>query len=255
MLLTTLAWFDIIRVIMEKEYLKDTQRGGFWGSQACQAPFVALMTNLKKDGFFIEIGSNDPIHINNTYKLEKVFGWKGLMFELKKERFEKSYSEHRSSQAIWGDATKHNYKKIFEEHNVPKVVDYLQLDIDPAHVTLEALNNLNENIMDDYKFSVVTYEHDFAHTGNPIHRLESREIFEARGYSPVFKDVANNQTHWVFEDWYVHPDLVDMEIVEKLQFKNKDLYQNTPNEQTKPSNYGHLLNDKVIIAQEIDFVL
>lgn len=240
---------------MEKEYFKNTQRGGFWGSQACQAPFVALMTSLKKHGFFIEIGSNHPIEINNTYKLEKVFGWKGLMFELQKEKFKKLYAEHRSSQPIWGDATIHNYKEIFEKHNVPKVVDYLQLDIDPSHVTLKALNNLNESVMDDYKFSVVTYEHDFSQTGDPTPRLKSREIFEDRGYFPVFKDVANNKVHCVFEDWYVHPDLVDMEIVEKLQFKNKNLYQNTPNEQVKPNNYGHLLNDKAIVAQEIDFIL
>ena len=43
--------------------------------------------------------------------------------------------------------------------------------------------------------------------------------------------------------------------LEKLQFKNKNLYQNTPNEQVKRNNYGHLLNDKVIVAQEIDFIL
>jgi len=40
--------------------------------QAGQDKFVCLINNFKKDGYFIEIGSNDPIQHNNSYVLEKI---------------------------------------------------------------------------------------------------------------------------------------------------------------------------------------
>ena len=39
-------------------------------SQASQDIFVRALTNNKKNGTFLEIGSNDPITHNNTYVLE-----------------------------------------------------------------------------------------------------------------------------------------------------------------------------------------
>ena len=49
----------------------------FYG-QAEQDKFVLNMLNNKENGYFLEIGSNDPIHINNTYILEKDYNWKGI---------------------------------------------------------------------------------------------------------------------------------------------------------------------------------
>ena len=34
-------------------------------SQACQDKFIVNVLKEKRDGFFLEIGSNDPIVINN----------------------------------------------------------------------------------------------------------------------------------------------------------------------------------------------
>ena len=39
--------------------------------QAEQDKFVLNMLKNKKNGFFLEIGSNHPININNSYILEK----------------------------------------------------------------------------------------------------------------------------------------------------------------------------------------
>ena len=39
--------------------------------QAQQDKFVLNVLNEKKNGYFLEIGSNHPININNTYLLEK----------------------------------------------------------------------------------------------------------------------------------------------------------------------------------------
>ena len=59
-------------------------------SQACQDKFIVNVLKGKRDGFFLEIGSNDPIVINNTYTLEKNYGWKGIMVEFS-PTFEASY--------------------------------------------------------------------------------------------------------------------------------------------------------------------
>ena len=39
-------------------------------SQAAQDLFVLKVLNYRSNGIFLEIGSNDPIRINNTYLLE-----------------------------------------------------------------------------------------------------------------------------------------------------------------------------------------
>jgi phosphoglycerate kinase len=46
---------------------------------------------------------------------------------------------------------------------------------------------------------------------------KSREILINRGYIGVFYDIHNIDPKYPFEDWYVHPDLVDNEIINKCK--------------------------------------
>ena len=46
-----------------------------------QDKFVLNILNFKKKGFFIELGSGDPIKSNNTYILEKKYDWNGIMID------------------------------------------------------------------------------------------------------------------------------------------------------------------------------
>ena len=69
------------------------------------------------------------------------------------------------------------------------------------------------NIFNKYKFATVTIEHDI-YTGNYFDtRRISRDIFIKNGYILVFQDVKVNfeNKDVPFEDWYVHPDLVDID--------------------------------------------
>ena len=50
-------------------------------SQASQDIFVRILTNNKTNGTFLEIGSNHPININNSFLLETKYAWKGIMVE------------------------------------------------------------------------------------------------------------------------------------------------------------------------------
>ena len=48
-------------------------------------------------------------------------------------------------------------------------------------------------------------------------------IFKRKGYQRVFSDVSNEGNP--YEDWYVHPELVDMKHIGLLIEKNKDNYE------------------------------
>ena len=77
-------------------------------------------------------------------------------------KFLKSYKNHRpNSIHIINDATKINYKELFETNNVPKNIDYLQLDLEPTNnSTLFTLIKLNDEVFDNHKFATITFEHD-----------------------------------------------------------------------------------------------
>ena len=189
-------------------------------SQACQDLFVLQMLNYKRDGSFLEIGSNHPIIHNNTYMLESMYNWKGIMIEYD-GTFEQSYKIHRPLSIYKiSDARIINYKNVLDINNYPTNMDYLQIDLDVNNKsTLDTLTLLNNSVFDKYKFATITFEHDI-YSGNYFNTQEiSRQIFMDRGYTLLFPNVS---VYWEgsfkpFEDWYVHPDLVDINIINKFK--------------------------------------
>ena len=210
--------------------------------QANQDKFVLNILKEKKNGYFIEIGSNHPINISNTYLLEKQYDWKGIMIEYDSS-FLGLYKLHRpNSIHIINDATKVDYKNIFENNNMPLSFDYLQIDLEANNgSTIKTLQKLDNEIFDTYKFATVTFEHDIYHTNFDNTRLQSRDIFKKRGYICVFEDI-NNQGANPYEDWYVHPDLVDMNYVNNLIEINKKNYVN------------HHITEKTINWEHIQYI-
>jgi hypothetical protein len=184
-------------------------------SQAGQDFFVLKCLNYKKNGFFLELGGGNPIIMSNTYDLEKNYNWKGIIIEYNEE-YRQSYNECRKSMCIIKDATKINYKKLFEDNNVPLNIDYLQIDLEVTNKsTLDALQKLDLEVMDRYKFAVITFEHDIYRGDYFNTRNISREIFSRRGYIRVFSDVTHSSIS--FEDWYIHPDLVDNNYINNIK--------------------------------------
>lgn len=190
-------------------------------SQAGQDLFVINVLKGKKDGYYIEIGSNCPnSYSNNTFVLEKYYHWKGLMVEYDKS-FENAYKINRpNSYYIINDARLINYYEFLKEKKFPYHIDYLQIDLDVNNrSTLDTLILLDKTVFDEYKFATITFEHDI-YTGDYFNtRLLSREIFSKRGYILIFPDIKVyvNNNYYPFEDWYVHPDLVDMNYVNKIK--------------------------------------
>ena len=191
--------------------------------QAGQDKFVLNILKNKVRGFFLEIGSNHPININNSYLLETKYDWKGIMVEFNAS-FLPLYKTHRpNSIHVIDDATKIDYKALLETNNAPVNMDYLQIDLEVNNgSTIWTLQKLDQEILDLYKFATVTFEHDIYHTNFENTRIKSREIFLKHGYILLFPDINNEGLP--YEDWYVHPDLVDMNYINRLIENNQMNY-------------------------------
>jgi hypothetical protein len=193
-------------------------------SQAGQDLFVNETLNSKKNGYFLEIGSNDYKMHNNTYFLEKILNWKGIMVEYD-GNFLNNYKKYRSNSIhIIQDATKVNYLKLLIDNKVPKDIDYLQIDLDVDNrSTLTTLEIFDKEIFDKYKFATITFETDIYRGNFYDTRESSRAIFEKHGYKLVYPDVNityQGKLLGPFEDWWVHPDLVNTDkLIEKIDYK------------------------------------
>ncbi|CAN2171009.1 hypothetical protein MCEGKSH29_00055 [Candidatus Nanopelagicaceae bacterium] len=180
-------------------------------SEASQDLFVVRMTQSKKQGTYIEIGSGHPINSNNSYLLESEYGWRGVSVELSTGLVQE-FRAVRSNPVVNSDATLLDYSTLFKEYKLPKEIDYLQIDIDPALQSLETLRGIP---FQEYKFSVITFEHDRYRASRKIAK-ESRNILHGFGYNLVVKNLTLD-TLKPFEDWWVHPDLVPKKISAKFQ--------------------------------------
>lgn len=182
-------------------------------SQAFQDMFVLSILNGKKNGTYVEIGGDHGVIISNTYLLETEFDWNGVSFEIDQEKVD-GYNSLRKNKCICADAITFDYQSFFEEKKFPKQIEYLQVDIEPAWQTLNALKALP---LDDYRFSVITYETDIYQDGPDVAE-ESREILQSHGYELVVKNVSNCGN--AFEDWYVDSTVVSKDIIKKIKVKS-----------------------------------
>lgn len=180
-------------------------------SQSWQDIFILTVLNGKQNGTYIEIGAQHSSIKNNTYLLEKMYGWTGFSIEINPIHKE-DWETNRSNPLILADATTLDYSKLIEEHKLPNTIDYLQLDVEPADVTFSVLERIPLN---DYRFNVITYEHDLYAGGNGAKlQKESRNIFKNAGYKMVVGNVCNSPGK-PFEDWWVSEELIDrLEILE-----------------------------------------
>lgn len=179
-------------------------------SQAFQDMFVLTMLDGKRNGTYVEIGGDHGIVISNTYLLEEEFGWTGVAFEIEEDRAN-GYNSLRNNECICTDALTVNFSKTFSDKKFPKQIDYLQLDIDPASQTLKCLKNIP---LDEYRFSVITFETDIYRDGEDIAE-ESRKIFLNHGYELIAKNVSNRGVP--FEDWYVDPNVVRRDLIDLMK--------------------------------------
>lgn len=144
-----------------------------------QDEFVLNILGHKSGGYFIDIGCYFPKQYNNSYAMETI-GWNGLAFDIIEHQ---EFSKERKCKLILGDATLHDYDKIFLQEDVPKIIDYLSLDIDDG--TLEVLKRIP---FINFEYKTITIEHDYYRLEDKL-RKEQREILGNYGYYLLFSDV------------------------------------------------------------------
>lgn len=187
-------------------------------SQAGQDLFVLAVLKGKTNGTYFEIGTNDPLTSSNTYLLETGFEWRGCGVDIQPVLVEK-YRQYRKNPVVLGDATTINVTETLSWAGILDThIDYLSIDCEPAATTYQALCNIP---LDRMKFSVITYEHDAYLAGETWLHL-SREHLRRNGYVLVVSKLAVTRTAY-FEDWWVHPELVDMDYVRQLVADNDDI--------------------------------
>ena len=187
-------------------------------SQVLQDIFVLSVLDGKNNGTFLEIGGAKPFDRNNTALLEEKFNWRGVSIELD-ETFVKEYTKERPETKVLNqNALDINYEKLLNENFQETTIDYLQLDIEPARNTYECMLKIP---FDKYKFAVITYEHDYYIDVTRSYRQKSRDFLKSKGYVLVVNDISPDGIS-SFEDWWVHPDLVDEKIINIMKDKNED---------------------------------
>ncbi|GAL69061.1 FkbM family methyltransferase [Jejuia pallidilutea] len=200
-------------------------------SQIKQDLFVLAELGFKSDGFFVEFGATDGVSMSNSFLLEKEFNWNGILAEpgkcwhkaLEKNRsvaiekdcvwyktgetlkFQEADSSTLSTIAGFGDTDQHSktrdkakeytvttisFNDLLSKYNAPNIIDYLSIDTEGSEfVILESLN------FDDYKFRVITVEHNYTNL-----RYNIFNLLTSKGYKRVHKN------HSLFDDWYVLED-------------------------------------------------
>lgn len=194
-------------------------------SQSWQDLFVLSMLDGKKNGLYLEVGAQVPVENNNTYLLHHLFGWNGMSIEIDPVHFYAWSQQRPNSNLVIADALAVDYHEAFQKwYGSNHQLDYLQLDIDPSINTLKVLQKLP---LDDYRFSVITFETD-AYTNDLTAQIESRKILSAYGYELVcpnvgvlFSPVSNDLIP--FEDWWVDPAIVSREKINALKQQTNSL--------------------------------
>jgi tetratricopeptide (TPR) repeat protein len=171
-------------------------------SKHFQDMFVLSVNKGKRNGSYLEIGSGDPYVHNNTALLEEKYGWKGISID-NSEALCYKFKENRSGTVICADATKIDYEQLFKMHSVDNKIDYLQIDCDDFSIAV-----LEQIPFDRYKFGVVTFEHDSYRLGTDK-KFHAKRVLEKAGYVCAVPNVCFNHGY-PYEDWYYHPDVVDM---------------------------------------------
>jgi len=140
--------------------------------------------------------------------------WRGVCVE-RGIGYTEHYKNNRKCTFLNEDATQINYKELFQNLGLESRIDYLSVDIDEN--SMLGLGALSFN---DYRFSVITIEHDSYRFGDLL-RNQEREFLRHHNYTLLFSDVlvplgCGMGPNLSFEDWWVDPVVFNMDYLSTL---------------------------------------
>lgn len=166
-------------------------------SHVGQDKFVCETLNFKRDGTFLDVGCYYHDAINNTYYMEKNLNWRGIAIDVEETYKDGWIKNRKNSVFVCADACKLDYAELLAANNMPKIIDYLSLDLEPPQATLDALFKIFQA---DYSFNVVTFEVDSYRC--QVTQEPSRQLLTSFGFVCVKENVSN------VDDFYVHERLL-----------------------------------------------
>lgn len=182
-------------------------------SQMGQDLWVLDVLSEKKNGTFVDIGCATPFFLSNTSFLETEYNWRGVgidltpfngtyydhyypMYpdEIKNDPSMRSWDTRKNTRVYEADATSFDYLKCFQENNLPPIIDYLNVDLEPPNITLQAFLAIPH---DKYKFRTITFEHDSYRAGTSW-LDHTREIISSYGYKLV--KTVDQDDYYIMEE-------------------------------------------------------
>ena len=195
-----------------------------WFSQARQDEAILSLLKYKKNGYFVDLAANDATSLSNTYTLERDYQWKGLCVEpnpiywynlthyrpncklvaavvgqhrMEKVHFRYNAGDHGGiADQEFDNGPK--FKKesqqeytvslleIFQRYQVPRVIDYLSLDVEGAEEFI-----MRSFPLEKYKISLLTVERP---------KAGLRDLLEAHGYQQIQRMSRWGETLWAHND-------------------------------------------------------
>jgi hypothetical protein len=156
----------------------------------------------KKPGFYVELGCYDgsTTHVSNSLLLEEN-GWDGIGVDIDKIDI---FNSFRKGKGVRADLTKISVQEILKENNAPETIDYLSYDVDQAlKISLEKID------LSSFKFKIIHFEHnEYSHEYSGL-KSQAYEKFTNAGYIRFIDNLIGENSIAV-EDWYFHPEHVDI---------------------------------------------
>ena len=100
-------------------------------SQLRQDVFALAATGWKRNGFFVEFGAADGVHLSNTYLLEKSFGWTGILAEPARVwhgPLQNNRGSHIEYDCVWSESGKKLAFLSSEEAEYSTIIDFTESD-------------------------------------------------------------------------------------------------------------------------------
>lgn len=88
-------WMRSQMFFVNAKYLHPRDASGPYKSQFGQDYYLEKLGLIERDGFFVEIGCNHPVHNSNSYYLEKNLHWSGVSID--GVDFSKEFKEERDN--------------------------------------------------------------------------------------------------------------------------------------------------------------
>lgn len=176
---------------------------------------------LGRSGYYVDIGAGngegEPC-ASNTAWLEEI-GWTGLLLEYMSNYCQEALRFRPKSLVVQADAFTVDYKKMFQELNVPKVIDYLTIDIDPTpQIQAPCVYALSLFPFDEYDFKFLTIEHDLYNPHGQYQKAVTEAFMKDKPYKLFAENVALAFAGKKYlEDWYINPKYYNDYLIKDVE--------------------------------------